>query len=113
MEIENPDEEYEFEQIEKMFPNAPFTIAMDLGYMDERITARDNIIIKNTYSCYCYDHCKKKTDYFYIKGKVITYQYVIEQLIQQGLKLDCNHCFLEGIYPTKGSEVQFELCIGS
>lgn len=46
MEIEKTDEEDEFEQIEKMFPNASFTIAIGLDYMDERITERDNIIIK-------------------------------------------------------------------
>ena len=39
--------------------------------MNKLITDKQNIIVKNTYSCYCYDDCKKKTDYFYIKGEYL------------------------------------------
>jgi len=43
----------------------------------------------------------------------MTVRYVIEELIKQGLKLDCNHHFLEGFNKTSGSGCQFELCVGS
>ena len=43
----------------------------------------------------------------------MTYKYVIEQLIEQGLELDCNHIYLEGLYKTKDSDCQFEILTGS
>ena len=104
------DEEYECEQ---MFPNAQFSIAINIEDMDKLITTEHQLIIKSKYNCYCYTNCKKNTDFFYIQGENITHRYVIEQLIKQGLKLDCNHRFLEGFYKTVGSECQFELCVGS
>lgn len=115
MEKTDEEYEYEYEEINKMFPNAQFSVAIDIEYMDKLITDKQELIIKNTYNCYCYScsNCKKNTDYFYIKGENITYRYVIEQLIKQGLSLDCNHIFLEGFHKTAGSDCQFELCVGS
>jgi hypothetical protein len=112
--MEKTDEEYEYdaEQINIMFPDAQFTIAIDIEDMDELITDEHHLIIKNTYNCYCYNS-KKSTDYFYIEGENMTYRYVIEQLIKQGLQLDCDHNFLEGFYKTAGSSCQVELCVGS
>ena len=79
------------------------------------ITDKHHLIIKNTYNCYCYSYnnSKKNTDYFYIKGENMTCRYVIEQLIKQGLQLDCNHNFLEGFYKTADPVCQVELCVGS
>jgi len=113
--MEKTDEEYnyEYEQIDTMFPNAQFTIAIDIDDMDKLITTKNELIIKSKYNCYCYTNCKKNTDYFYIQGENITHRYVIEQLIKQGLELDCNHQFLEGFYKTVGSDCQFELWVGS
>ena len=113
--MEKTIEEYhnEVEQINIMFPNAQFTISIDIEEMDELITHKDHITIKNSYDCYCYDNCKKNTDFFYIKGENITCRYVIKELIKQGLELNCNHHFLEGFYKTPGSDFQFELCLGS
>ena len=105
--------EYEIEQKIIMFPNAQFEISINIEEMDKLITDKQNIIIKNTYICYCYDNCNKKTDYFYIQGENMTHRYVIEQLIEKGLKLDCNHHYLEGFYKTNGSECQFEIWVGS
>jgi len=113
--MEKTDEEIEceIEKMHNMFPNAQFEVAIDIGEIDNLITDKQFIIVKNTYNCYCYDNCKKITDYFNIKGENITNRYVIEQLIEQGLHLDCNHHFLEGFYKTKDSDNQFEICVGS
>jgi hypothetical protein len=113
--MEKTDEEIEceIEQMNNMFPTAQFEVAISIEEIDKLITDKQFIIVKNTYSCFCYDNCKKNTDYFYIRGQNITYRYVIEQLIEQGLQLDCDHHYLEGVYKTKGSECQFEICTGS
>ena len=113
--MEKTDEQFEceIEQIHNMFPNAQFEIAINIEEMDNLVTDKKFIIVKNTYSCYCYDDCKKNTDYFYIRGENMTYKYVIEQLIEQGLELDCNHIYLEGLYKTKDSDCQFEILTGS
>ena len=106
--------EYEFRQIELLFPDAQFTIAIDLEDLDDVITELNTIIIKKNYSCYCHANCKRNTDWFIINGEKITNKYVIHELIKQNLVLDCNHCFVEGFhqYP-KNSNCQFEICTGS
>lgn len=113
--MEKTDEEIEkeIEQMHNMFSNAQFEVAINIEEMDKLFTDKNYIIVKNTYSCYCYDDCKKNTDYFYIKGENMTYRYVIEQLIEKGLKLECNHHYLEGFYKTEGSDCQFEILVGS
>jgi predicted P-loop ATPase/GTPase len=107
---------YEREQIERIFPNAQFTVAIDVGELDEVITDLSNIVIKNAYSCYCYDNCERSTDYFYIittNGEQMTNKFIIQELIKQGLRLECNHQFIEGFYKSKNSDCQFEIWIGS
>lgn len=115
---EKTDEQYNYEQslINNMFPTMKFSISIDYDDLDEVATERQNIVIKNTYSCYCYDNNPRNTDYFYISSKNtegITYKFLIEELIKQDLCLECNHCYLEGIMKSKDSECQFELIIGS
>ena len=94
--MEKTDEEYELEieQIHNMFPKAKFEIAINIKEMDKLVRDKDFIIIKKTYDCFCYKECTKKTEYYYIRGDNITYRFVIEQLIEQGLELDCDHHFL-------------------
>lgn len=115
--MEKTDEEYEYDnkQINIMFPNAEFSVAIDIKDIDELITDKRELIIKRTYDCYCYsyDDTKKKADYFYIRGENLTYRYVIEQLIKQRLQIHCEHRFLEGFDKTTDSVCQFELCLGS
>lgn len=43
----------------------------------------------------------------------MTNKYIIQKLINQGLKMDCNHVFLEGFIKSKDSECQFEIFAGS
>ena len=101
-----------------MFPNAKFEIALDFEELDEVITDLSTIIIKNTYDCYCYcyDTCKRNADYFYItttNGEKMTNKFIIQELLKQGLKLNCDHVFVEGFYKSKYSDCQFEIWIGS
>ena len=116
MEIEKTDEQNydEIEKINNMFPNAMFTVAMDIEDLDDIVTNLNNIVIKNTYDCYCYDNRKKKkTDVYSIEGPNITNKFIINKLIEQGLNLECNHRFLEGFCKSKDSNCQFEIATGS
>jgi len=115
---EKTEEQYERERklIEEMFPNAKFDIAIDFSELDDIISEHSNIVIKNTYNCYCYDNCKRPTDYFYItakEGEKMTNKFIIKELIKQKLCLECNHIFIEGFIKSKDSDCQFEICTGS
>ena len=115
---EKTEEQYDREHalIDEMFPNAKFTIAIDYDDLNELVTEHKNIVIKNTYNCYCYDNNPRKTDYFFIKTtspEGITYRFLIEELIRQDLCLECNHRFVEGFMKSKDSKCQFEIITGS
>lgn len=115
---EKTEEQYDIENkiIEHMFPNAEFTIALNLEELDDIVTDKSSIIIKNTYNCHCYTNCKKNADYFFINsknGEQITNKYIINELIKQGLMRDCDHHFLENFEKTTVSDCQFEMFFGS
>jgi hypothetical protein len=115
-EIEKTDEQNydEIEKINNMFPNAMFTVAMDIEDLDDIVTNLNNIVITNTYDCYCYDNRKeKKTDVYYIEGPNITNKFIINTLIEHGLSLECNHRFLEGFCKIPNSTNVFEIMTGS
>ena len=106
---EKTEEQYEAETtlINEMFPTAKFCVAIDYDELNEVVTDQPNIVIKNTYNCYCYDDNKRNTDYFYIsakKGEAITNKFIITELINQKLCLECNHIFLEGFAKNTLSE---------
>ena len=111
---EKTDEQYdrEIQLIDEMFPNAEFAIAVGFENLEHKITDKKFIIVKSDYDCYCYDLCNKPPDYFYIHGENMTYRYVLEQLIKQGLTLECNHRFVEIITQIGDSNV-FEIWTGS
>tara|TARA_B110000495_G_C22796776_1_gene465493 strand:- start:283 stop:699 length:417 start_codon:yes stop_codon:yes gene_type:complete len=115
---EKTEEQYcrEIEIIDQLFPNAEFTIAINIEELDDILSDKSSIVIKNTYTCRCYDNCKKEPDYFHITRKIgeqMTQKYIILELIKQGLKRECDHHFLEGFDKTTTSECQFELSFGS
>lgn len=115
------DYELEYGIIHKMFPNAKFNVSILLQDMEKTISDLDKIIVKQTFDCYCYDgyepelpakwfpiHCS------FDKGEKMTNKFVINELIKQGLVLDCNHCYLEGFYiSSKNTTCQFEMFLGS
>ena len=75
--------EFELEQIEKMFPDAKFTIVIPLEEMDDVITDKTKIKLKYEYNCHCYRDNPKKTTYIKIQGDKITNRYVLEELIKK------------------------------
>ena len=107
------------QQIDQMFPNALFYVAMDLEELDEVVIECQDIIVKQVYDCYCFDDFKKNTEFFTIscnplKNEKMTNKFIIQELIKQGLNLqECNHHFLEGFVKTKGSDCQLEIVVGS
>jgi len=113
--MEKTEEQYEreIEEIEEMFPNAKFTIAINIEELDVIFTKQPAIVVKKSYNCYCYTGCNKPSEYFYISGKNITTKFIINQLIEQGLELNCNHHFIEGFEKVKNSDCQFEIYAGS
>ena len=112
---EKTEEQYEkeCEQIGLMFAGAKFVVSIELQDLDEVVSELPAIIVKNTRTCYCYDGKDSSIDYFYISGNNITNAFIIHQLVEQGLNLACNHCFLEGFRKTENSDCQFEICTGS
>jgi hypothetical protein len=119
MKDEELEEKYECErkQIDQMFQHALFDIAIELEELDEVVSDQTYIVVKNTYTCYCYDDCKKNTEYFYITCnpcEKMTNKFIIQELIKQKLNLqDCNHRFLEGFIKSKDSDCQLEIVVGS
>jgi hypothetical protein len=57
--MEKTEEQYEREneEIEKMFPNAKFTIAINIEELDVIFTKQPAIVVKKSY--YCYTGCNK------------------------------------------------------
>lgn len=113
---EKTEEEYEEEmrKIEEEFPNAKFTIAINYDDLDEKITDEKQIVIKNAYTCYCYEGNYRPTDYFIVSNDNITNRIVIQELIRQGFDPDCNHNFLEFFHKTSNSDsIEFEMYMGS
>lgn len=107
--------------IQQMFPNAKFNVSILLQDMEKTISDLDKIIVKQTFVCYCYDgyepvlpakwfpiHCS------FEKGEKMTNKFVINELIKQGLVLDCNHHYLEGFFlSSNNTTCQFEMFLGS
>ena len=69
---------------------------MSLEDLDEVLTEQPHIVIKHAYNCYCYDEEPKNTEFYYISGENMTNTFIIQNIVEQGLVLECNHCFLEG-----------------
>jgi len=95
------------------FPGALFVVDIDESELDEIISESDQIMIKQEFTCYCFN-VKREPLYYRVKGsptKKLTNRYVIEELIKQKVNLECNHMFLEGFI--KKTDVQFELQVGS
>ena len=54
---EKTEDEYEtqFDELNNIFPNANFTISMDIEELDEVVTDKKFIVVKQNYNCYCYE----------------------------------------------------------
>ena len=97
--------------IDDEFPNALFSVCVD--DLDVVFDNNDTIILKYKYSCYCYSHTSRQTEYFVIKndGEGITMRKCINKLIEYGFDTDCNHRFFEGL--AINTYIQYEIFMGS
>ena len=102
-----------FEKVYQMFPDAKFDIAIDFDDLDNIVTNEKHMVIKHVNDCRCYKKTNIKTRFFFIQGDKLTNKFIINELIKQGLTLDCDHRFLEGFHKLPDSDVQYELVIGS
>ena len=91
------------EDVNILFPTAKFSISMDYNKFYELLTDEKEIIIQRSFFCYCYDNVPISTMYYTIKGKNLTYKYIIDELIKQNLVLDCDHLYLKGFHNIKGN----------
>jgi hypothetical protein len=80
---EKTEDEYEtqFDELNNIFPNANFTISMDIEELDEVVTDKKFIVVKQNYNCYCYDNCDKQPRYFYVTDNIITNKVILNKLI--------------------------------
>lgn len=117
---EEEEAKYNLEQdiIDSLFPDVGYEIGISLDELDEIISIHDHIVIKNTYNCYCYNDEPKNTDYIDVRkiGGNITIRDVLNKFNQIKFCSDCNHRFIEDIYPCNSGDTlstQFEMFIGS
>lgn len=59
MEKTEDEYEYEYQEIQNMFPNAQFTISIPIDEMYDVISDMPFIFVKKTYDCCCYKGRKK------------------------------------------------------
>ena len=114
--MEKSDEqlESEFRMIDEMFPNSKFSPSIDLENLNDIVSDKKEIIIKQDYTCYCYDNMNKRPKYYTIKcgeNGSLTNKYIMNELIKKDLKLECEHRFLEGFNHLNDNI--YELCLGS
>jgi|TARA_B110000027_G_C16085447_1_gene285714 hypothetical protein len=110
---EEDDQFHYDEEDESEFKGAMFSIAIEDSELDDILSDKDQIMIKQDFNCYCF-HVKREPRYFRIKcpkGKSLTNKQVIKELIEQRMILECNHVFLEGFI--KKTDYQYELMTGS
>jgi hypothetical protein len=99
---------------ETEYPDLKFSICcINSKDIHNVVSYEKTIILKNTYTCYCYDGNYKPSDYIIIKSKngKITYHDIFYQLEQQNFETGCNHNFLEGL--NKISNCEYEMLFGS
>jgi hypothetical protein len=59
--------------------------------LDMVLTTKKICVLTRTYDCFCYFRIYRKPDIFVIIGDDITYQYCIDELVEDGFRPDCNH----------------------
>jgi hypothetical protein len=102
---------YELELYELAYPDKDgFGGRHEAGFLDQELSAEPVIVVKQTFTCHCYQS-PKQANYYVVRGGPLTYRYVTQELARQGMKLECSHSFFEGF--DQITDVQFELFCGS
>lgn len=101
MEKSQSDIEFELQmhELERIFPDANFTICIELSDLDDVISHDDGIVIKIDHECYCYDRNPRKDDLILVYNKTgdgIANKDAIDAMIECGCDPKCNHVFFEG-----------------
>ena len=109
---EKTEEEYEneFEKLEEMFPDASFTVSIPIEDIDDVVSTENIIMVKCSYKCCCYSTCPKVSEWFNIRCPTddkITNRTILNELMKQNLKLECNHQFIEGF--DQITDIQFDI----
>jgi len=91
----------EFEQV--------MGIVVSINELDEIITQKDFIVIRETFTCYCYGQSIKAK--YYLIQHQITHRNILAELMKQRFKKRCNHIFYEGL--NKINDHFYEICWGS
>ena len=107
---------YELENkiMEELFPNAEFDVCLPINELSEIITNEPEVKLIQTFDCYCYSNLKLPNKTFIIKSdKPMTKRYVINELIKQNFRLECNHRFLESLDISNESNNTIEYFSGS
>ena len=97
--------------LDEMFFNAYFDVSMDIKKLDDLVSDKNEIIIQQEFKCYCYKNLPTDNKIFTIRGDKLTNKYIIEDLINQGLVINCDHRFLEGFHNIGGN--LYELVLGT
>ena len=97
------DDEYvkDYKKVLAMYMDAEFTIAIPSNELDNVVSTDKTISIKHTRSCYCYGDKPLPTQFFTVKcddNQSLTNKYIIQELIKQNLRMNCNHVYLEGFH---------------
>ena len=85
-------------------------IYISVDDLDEVISNSVCIVIRETFTCWCYGQQEIKPNYYLIQHK-ITHRTILSELIKQNYKKNCSHLFYEGIQKT--SDHFYEICWGS
>ena len=114
--MEKTQEEIDIEirQMDEMFPDAKFSPSIDLENLDDIVSDKKEIIIKQDFTCYCYDNMNKSPKYFTIKcseNESLTNKYIMTELMKQKMKIECDHRFVEGF--DKHKDNIYEIWTGS
>lgn len=109
------DKQYEADQqyIQEQFGNNKFDISLEPEVLDEVVTDKHVIVLKNSYTCYCWREHNRPTDYFVVHGVNITNRFLIHELIRNDFNPGCNHIFLEGFHQPNKNSMEYDCCMGS
>jgi hypothetical protein len=95
----------------KTFGKIPQGFIIDIEPNEfDNIVGKDNVIFKNTKTCYCWNNYENyNSEFIHIQKKGnINIKDVIQYLIDINYDTECNHQFLERIDKTPNSDVQIE-----
>jgi len=102
--------------LQKMYPDINLAISFcSIEEQDAVVSPRDTVILKNAKTCACRTGRPKISDFIEVRrrGGGVTYRDIFETLNRERYGGECGHNFLEGIRAVAGSDVQFQMVLGT